>query len=171
VSPPDTNEVAIVADHWPVMTRANHMVTQVRRRRSWDLHARRSRIADPAWKYRTLLTAKHAHLSIAQHSRRQQWSDQGLIVWSFDQFRTHGLGTPKVRRVTFQEKQIDKCEGVAGPILGDVVTVCFGSAAACVAPHRPPTRTQPSRLTRLPAPRFGAAPFWAVPCATVHDSR
>ena len=25
----------ITADHWHVMTRANHMVTQVRRRRSW----------------------------------------------------------------------------------------------------------------------------------------
>ncbi len=57
---------------------------------------------------------------------------EGLIAWSFDQFRTHGLGTPMVRRVTFHEKQIDKCEGVAGLILGDVVTVCFGSAAACV---------------------------------------
>jgi hypothetical protein len=57
---------------------------------------------------------------------------EGLILWSFDQFRTHGLGTPIVRRVTFHEKQIDKCEGVAGLILGDVVTVCFGSAVACV---------------------------------------
>ena len=38
----------IMADHWHVMTRANHMVTQVRRRRSLDLHARRGRIVDPA---------------------------------------------------------------------------------------------------------------------------
>ncbi len=29
----------IVADHWHVLTRANHMVTRVRRRRSGDLHA------------------------------------------------------------------------------------------------------------------------------------
>ena len=57
---------------------------------------------------------------------------EGLITWSFDQFRTHGLGAPMVQRVTFHEKQIDRCEGVAGLILGDVVTVCFGSAAACV---------------------------------------
>ena len=59
----------IAADHWHVATRANHMVTQVRRRRSWDLHARRGRIVDPAWKYRTLLTCKQANLSVAQRSR------------------------------------------------------------------------------------------------------
>ncbi len=56
---------------------------------------------------------------------------EDLITWSFDQFRTHGLGTPKVRRVTFHDNQIDKCEGVAGLILGDAVTLCFDSAAAC----------------------------------------
>jgi hypothetical protein len=32
-------QARIVADLWHVMTRANHMVTQVRRRGSWDLHA------------------------------------------------------------------------------------------------------------------------------------
>jgi hypothetical protein len=57
-----------------------------------------------------------------------------LIEWSFDQFRAHGLGTPKVRRVTFYNTQVDKCEGVAGLILGDAVTLCFGSAAACQDP-------------------------------------
>ena len=57
---------------------------------------------------------------------------EGLITWSFAQYRAHGLGTPMVRRVTFHDKQIGKCEGLAGLILGDVVTVCFGSAAACL---------------------------------------
>jgi hypothetical protein len=57
---------------------------------------------------------------------------EGLITWSFTQFRAHGLGTPMVRRVTFHDKQIDKCERIAGVILGDVVTLCFGSAAACL---------------------------------------
>jgi hypothetical protein len=56
---------------------------------------------------------------------------EGLITWSFDQFRTHGLGTPTVRRVTFHDNQIDKCEGVTGLILGDAVTICFDSDAAC----------------------------------------
>ena len=56
---------------------------------------------------------------------------EGLITWSFDQFRTHGLGTPNVRRVTFHDNQIDKCEGVTGLILGDAVTICFDSDAAC----------------------------------------
>ena len=55
-----------------------------------------------------------------------------LILWSFDQFRAHGLGTPKVRRVTFHDGQIDKCEGVTGLILGDAVTLCFDSTAACL---------------------------------------
>jgi hypothetical protein len=55
----------------------------------------------------------------------------GLITWSFDQFRAHGLGAPEVRRVTFHDNQIDKCEGVTGLILGDAVTLCFDSATAC----------------------------------------
>ncbi len=59
---------------------------------------------------------------------------EGLITWSFAQFRAHGLGAPKVRRVTFHDNQVDKCEGVAGLILGDVVTLCFDSTAACLDP-------------------------------------
>ena len=58
---------------------------------------------------------------------------EGLILWSFDQFRTHGLGTPTVRRVTFYDNQIDKCERVAGLILDDAVTLCFGTTGACLA--------------------------------------
>jgi hypothetical protein len=54
-----------------------------------------------------------------------------LITWSFAQFRTHGLGTPTVRRVTFHDNQTDRCEDVVGMILGDAVILCFDSAAAC----------------------------------------
>lgn len=87
---------AVVADHWHVMTRANHMVTQVRRRRSWDLHARRGRIVDPAWKYRTLLTAKHANLSVAQRSRLDQIlaADVELaVVWAIKEITVQLLAT------------------------------------------------------------------------------
>ena len=76
---------AIVADHWHVMTRANHMVTQVRRRRSWDLHARRGRIVDPAWRYRTLLTCKQGNLSVAQRDRLDQILAADIelaVVWA-----------------------------------------------------------------------------------------
>ena len=59
---------------------------------------------------------------------------EGLITWSFAQFRAHDLGTPKVRRVTFHDNEIDKCEGVTALILGDAVTLCFDSAAACKEP-------------------------------------
>ncbi len=86
----------IVADHWHVMTRANHMVTQVRRRRSWDLHARRGRITDPAWKYRTLLTATQAHLSAAQRSRLDQIlaADVELaVVWAIKEITVQLLAT------------------------------------------------------------------------------
>jgi len=75
----------IAADHWHVMTRANHMVTQVRRRRSWDLLQRRGRVADPAWKYRKLLTCKQANLSVAQRERLDQVlaADVELaVVWA-----------------------------------------------------------------------------------------
>ena len=57
---------------------------------------------------------------------------ESLITWSFAQFRAHGLGTPNVRRVTFHNNQIDKCEHFTGMILTDAVTLCFDSAtAAC----------------------------------------
>ncbi len=56
---------------------------------------------------------------------------EGLITWSFAQFHTHGLGTPNVRRVTFHDKQIDKCEDFTGLILGDAVTLCLDATAAC----------------------------------------
>jgi hypothetical protein len=59
---------------------------------------------------------------------------EDLITSSFAQFHTRGLGTPTVRRVTFHDKQIDKCEDFTGLILGDAVTLCFDAAAACQDP-------------------------------------
>lgn len=49
-------KAAITVDHWHVVARSNQMVTEVRRRRAHDLHGRRGRATDPAWKYRKLLT-------------------------------------------------------------------------------------------------------------------
>jgi hypothetical protein len=56
---------------------------------------------------------------------------EGLITWSFGQFHTHGLGTPIVHRVTFHDRQVDRCEDVTGLILGDAVTLCFDATAGC----------------------------------------
>ncbi len=56
---------------------------------------------------------------------------EDLITWSFAQFHAHGLGTPNVHRVTFHDKQFDKCEDFTGLILGDAVTLCFDATAAC----------------------------------------
>jgi transposase len=49
-------KASITVDHWHVVARANQMVTEVRRGRAHDLHGRRGRATDPAWKYRKLLT-------------------------------------------------------------------------------------------------------------------
>jgi transposase len=48
----------ISVDHWHVVRLANEMVTKVRRRRVWELHQRRGRIADIPWKNRKLLAAR-----------------------------------------------------------------------------------------------------------------
>ena len=86
----------IAADHWHVATRGTLMVTQVRRRRSWDLHARRGRVVDPSWKYRTLLTCKQDNLSLAQRSRLDQIlaADAELaVVWAIKEITVQLLAT------------------------------------------------------------------------------
>lgn len=103
-------EAAIVADHWHVMTRANHMVTQVRRRRSWDLHARRGRVVDPAWRYRTLLTCKQANLSVAQRDRLDQIlaADSELaVVWAIKEIVTQLLATRTSAQFIAQWDQLE----------------------------------------------------------------
>ena len=75
---------AITVDHWHVVARANQMVTEVRRRRAHDLHGRRGRATDPAWKYRKLLTCNQENISSAQRGRMQEiiGSDLELgVVW------------------------------------------------------------------------------------------
>lgn len=77
-------KAAITVDHWHVVARANQMVTEVRRRRAHDLHGRRGRAADPAWKYRKLLTCNQENMSGAQRGRMQEIiaSDIELgVVW------------------------------------------------------------------------------------------
>jgi hypothetical protein len=56
---------------------------------------------------------------------------EGMIAWGFDQFWSSGFGTPKVTRVVFYDKQVDRCEGIIGMILADVVTLCFDAYEAC----------------------------------------
>ncbi len=95
--------VRICADHWHVMTRANHMVTQVRRRRAWDLHGRRGRASDPAWQYRTLLTCKAIRLSVAQRTRLDQLlaADPELaVVWAVKELVAQLLTTRTAAQFT-----------------------------------------------------------------------
>lgn len=58
---------------------------------------------DPAWKYRALLTAKHAHLSIAQHSRLDQilaTDDELAVVWAIKEITVQILATcPSVKAI------------------------------------------------------------------------
>ncbi len=74
----------ITVDHWHVVARANQMITDIRRRRSHDLHGRRGTASDPAWKYRKLLTCNQERMSLAQRGRLKEIiaSDIELgIVW------------------------------------------------------------------------------------------
>ncbi|GAA4038278.1 ISL3 family transposase [Arthrobacter methylotrophus] len=77
-------KAGITVDHWHVVARANQMVTEVRRRRAHDLHGRRGRATDPAWRYRKLLTCNQENMSGAQRGRMQEIiaSDIELgVVW------------------------------------------------------------------------------------------
>ena len=77
-------KASITVDHWHVVARANQMVTEVRRRRAHELHGRRGRATDPAWKYRKLLTCNQENMSCAQRGRMQEIiaSDLELgVVW------------------------------------------------------------------------------------------
>lgn len=65
----DLPKAKISVDHFHVIARANLMITQVRRRRSHEVHERRGRVADPAYKYRKLLTCNLENLSIKQVER------------------------------------------------------------------------------------------------------
>ncbi|GAA0202637.1 hypothetical protein GCM10009526_26590 [Glutamicibacter creatinolyticus] len=47
----------ISVDHFHVIARTNLMITHLRRRRSHEVHERRGRATDPAYKYRKLLTS------------------------------------------------------------------------------------------------------------------
>ncbi|MGP9526703.1 ISL3 family transposase [Glutamicibacter sp. AOP5-A2-18] len=62
-------KVKVSVDHFHVIQRANLMITQVRRRRSHEVFDRRGRAADPAYKYRKLLTCNLENLSIKQVER------------------------------------------------------------------------------------------------------
>lgn len=53
--------IKVSVDHFHVIQRAILMIMQVRRRNSHEVHERRGRAADPAYKYRHLLKAADTH--------------------------------------------------------------------------------------------------------------
>jgi transposase len=100
----------ITADHFHVMTRANLMVTAVRRRRAWDLHGRRGRVVDPAWKYRKLLTCRQDRLSVAQRSRLDQLlaADPELaVVWAVKELVAQLLAARTARDFTTEWARLE----------------------------------------------------------------
>src|SRR5690625_6755811 len=66
----------ISTDHWHVIRLANQMLTDVRRRRAWEVHGRRGRLIDPPWRYRKLLTCAGDRLTIRQRKRLQERSEE-----------------------------------------------------------------------------------------------
>ena len=62
-------EAQVSVDHFHVVQLTNRMVTAVRQRRAQDLHGRRGRNIDPAYKYRKLLTCNLEKLSLKQTER------------------------------------------------------------------------------------------------------
>src|SRR5690625_1848584 len=62
----------ISVDHWHVIRLANQMLTDVRRRRAWEVHGRRGRMIDPPWRYRKLLTCAGDRLTARQRKRLHQ---------------------------------------------------------------------------------------------------
>lgn len=77
-------KVKISADHWHVIRLANEMVTKVRRRRVWELHQRRGRNIDTAYRYRKLLTCAADRLSVRQRTRLNQLLGEDIelaVAW------------------------------------------------------------------------------------------
>lgn len=77
-------KVKISADHWHVIRLANEMVTKVRRRRIWELHQRRGRNIDTAYRYRKLLTCAAGRLSVRQRTRLNQLLGEDIelaVAW------------------------------------------------------------------------------------------
>lgn len=75
-------EAKISVDCFHIVQRAHQMITAVRQRRAHDLHGRRGRNTDPAYKYRKLLTCNLENLSVKQTGRLKEIleSDTELAV-------------------------------------------------------------------------------------------
>ena len=87
----------ISVDHWHVVRLANEMVTKVRRRRVWELHARRGRIIDTPWKYRKLLTCAGDRLSVRQRARLTAILQQDIelaVAWGIKEHVRQLLAAP-----------------------------------------------------------------------------
>src|SRR5690625_5192083 len=60
------------------------MLTDVRRRRAWEVHGRRGRLIDPPWRYRKLLTCAGDRLTIRQRKRLQEILESDIelaVAW------------------------------------------------------------------------------------------
>ena len=65
-------EAKVSVDCFHIVQRAHQMITAVRQRRAHDLHGRRGRNTDPAYKYRKLLTCNLENLSHKQTERLKE---------------------------------------------------------------------------------------------------
>jgi len=63
------HKAKISGDRFHVIQRANLMITPVRRSRSHEVHQRRGRAIDTAYKYRKIFTCNLENLSIKQVER------------------------------------------------------------------------------------------------------
>jgi hypothetical protein len=54
-----------------------------------------------------------------------------LLQWGVGRLESVGLTVPTIGRVTFYAGQVDRCEGIAGLIQGDAISLCFNTATAC----------------------------------------
>lgn len=107
-------DAQITVDHFHLVKLANDMVTQVRRRVSWDRHDRRGRRIDAAWAHRGLLLRGYDTLSengrarLDQVLRHDDPTDEIGAAWGVkEQLRRilacTDLDSAAVERTTFDE--------------------------------------------------------------------
>lgn len=80
--------IKVSVDHFHVIQRAILMIMQVRRRNSHEVHERRGRAADPAYKYRQLLKAADTHEFQIQMGGAGEIPDKNKMVEMKSMYRT-----------------------------------------------------------------------------------
>lgn len=101
----------ISVDHFYVIQRANLMITQVRRRRSHAVNSRRGRAADPAYKYRKLLTCNLENLSNLQTERLREIleTDTELsIIYGIKEHVRDLLRTTDIHEFQYRWSELEK---------------------------------------------------------------